>query len=214
MECDASLVDVIVTRRENDPTAYRGIISMFPEVNLIEVEYVPGSVIQARMNLINYGSSPYICWFDPDDILHPWGVRHLLNALKSNMGIDGIMTLSDTGISGGKPRRIRFEEFHKYPVNCHLLRVIRRDWLNEHIEYFNNPVPEWALLAKLLLANSFVLPVIGYTWVPGDGATHQKINQQEITATKRKVQELLGDKYDYKSKIRAPHIGRKQSWQT
>lgn len=199
-----TLVDIVITRKPDDPTRYRGVISNYPEFNLIEVDYVPGSVIQARMNLINHGSSPYISWFDPDDTLHPWGLHYIRKALQMNPDIDGVLTESATGIPGKPYKRIDLNRFHEYPVNCHLMRAIRREWLEKHIEYFNNPVPEWALLAKLLLADSIILPVIGYTWVPNTGTTHTAIDAQGIKSTKEKVIEILGDKYDYNSKIRRP----------
>ncbi len=194
------LIDFIVTRKQKDPRQYSRVLR-HPLVNIIEVDFVPGSVIQARQDLIQYGNAPYITWFDPDDDLYRFTMDIFLKELVTNPDLDAVLMLSDTYFTTGS-KQINLEKFHESPVNCHLMRAIKRTWLEENIELFNHPVPEWPLLAKLLTANTIIIPRSGYSWRPSTGSTHNSITSEQIKSTRDVVQGILGCKYDYTAKIK------------
>lgn len=204
------LVDFIVTRKETDPRQYAEVL-FHPLVNIIEVDFVPGSVIQARMNLVKHGTAPYITWFDPDDELYPWTMHTLINEITRNPDLVAAFMLSDTKLPDGREFQITLHKFAEEAMHSHLMRVIKRSWIEEHVHLFDNPVSEWALLATLLTENVVIIPKSGFKWIPTNEGHHRTITSDAVKSTRLVVKGILGDKYDYNQKIKQSK--RRPPWQ-
>lgn len=189
-----ALVDLVVTRREEDPTTYRPIVARCPDVNLIEVPYVPGSFVTARMNLVLYGEAEYISWFDPDDLLYAYTLPLMIAELKKDRDLPGVLTLSDYSVSTGRKRRIELSKMLEKPVHSHFMRIVKRSWLEENLYLFDTPVPEWPMMAKALEDGCKFLPWSGYCWIVGSG-DHTRITPERIQDTRLIVQTIAGSKY-------------------
>lgn len=205
------IIDFIVTRKQNDPTQYRRVIRD-PRINLIEVDYIPNGLVVARQNMIKYGNAPYVSWFDPDDQLYEGTMAIMLRQLELYPDLDAVLMLSDTKLpDSGKVRQINIGQFTENPVNCHLMRCIRRTWLTDHVHLFDSPIPEWPLLATLLTANIMIIPKSGYMWIPSAAGAHRQVAHSDILSSRTTVRGILGRKYDYKSKYRQNF--RRPQWQ-
>lgn len=206
------LIDLVVTRRPEDPRGYLG--SLFdPAVNLIEVPFVPGSVQQARMNLVEHGSAPWVTWFDPDDELYPWTMTILIDEITRQPDLDGVMMPAHELSQHTNRKTItRYEEFTKSPAHAHAMRLVSRRFLEENVELFDNPVSEWAFVAKLMISNTLMLTQPGYMWIPGPSGHHTQISAADVQFTRDKVKEILGDKYMHKLKFK--HTKRSPTWQS
>lgn len=187
------LVDFIVTRKDSDPTGYRDIVKRCPDVRLIEAPYVPNSFIQARLNMLNYGDSEYIGWFDPDDLLYVYSLQFMVDAIKANPSEIGAIMLCDYEIKGVR-KQSSFKDFRSRPVHGHLLRIVKRKWLEDNIRYLRSPVPEWPLTAKIIEDGAVMIPISGYCWMVGDG-DHCRITTDDIAISRLEVNEILGSKY-------------------
>ena len=188
------LVDFIVTRKDSDPTGYRDVVKQCPDVRLIEAPYVPNSFITARLNMLNYGDSEYIGWFDPDDLLYVYALPLMVQTLKANPDEIGAVMLCDYQIEGFR-KQSEFKNFRTRPVHGHLLRIVKRKWLEENIKYLTSPVPEWPLTAKIIEDGAVMIPYSGYCWLVGDG-DHIRITSKDIDESRLQVNQILGSKYE------------------
>lgn len=204
------LVDFVVTRKETDPRQYTEVL-FHPRVNLIEVDFVEGSVIQARKNLVLHGTAPYVAWFDPDDELYTWTMHTLIDEIVANPDLDAAFMLSDTLLPDGRQFQININKFTDEAMHSHLMRVIKRSFIEENIELFNNPVAEWAMLATLLTKNVVIIPKSGFKWIPTAAGHHKTITSDAVIQTRLVVKGILGDKYDYSKKFKQPK--RRPVWQ-
>lgn len=190
----SKLVDLIVTRRESDPTDYRKIVSMCLDVNLIEAPYVPNDFVTARKNIAKYGTAEYVSWFDPDDKLYAYTLPLLIQTLKENPDAIGALCSSEYLVRG-RTYNIVLSEFTTKPVHGHLMRIIKRSWFEENIHLLDAPVPEWPLTAKMIEDGAIYMPFSGFRWNVGETGDHQRITNQEIAATRVIMRSILGAKY-------------------
>lgn len=204
------LVDFIVTRKETDARQYADVL-FHPLVNLIEVDYVPGSVIQARKNLVKHGSAPYITWFDPDDELYPWTMHSLIDEIVADPTLEAAFMLSDTLLPTGEQFQIDINKFTQEAMHSHLMRVIKRSFIEDNVHLFDNPISEWAMIATLLTKHVVIIPRSGFKWIPTPGGHHRTITSDHVRDTRIVVEGILGDKYDYSKKFKQPK--RRPVWQ-
>lgn len=187
------MIDFIVTRKPDDPTHYRHIVQMCPDANLIEVPMAPSCTL-ARQALPTIGTSEYIAWFDPDDKLYSYTLPNLISVLKKNPGIVGVLCLSDYQQPGQPLKTIKIEDFARKPVDGHWFRILRRDWLAEHIALFDCPVNEWPVTAAAIEAGAIFVPIRGYCWIIGDG-DHKRVSNVGVQQAREAVKRILGTKY-------------------
>lgn len=199
------LLDLVVTRKESDPTAYRKYAD-HPLCRLIEVPYVPEGMTKCRRDLAVHGDSPFVAWFDPDDHLYRSTISTLIEYIQKYPDIDAVLMHSDIHHPLSSQKTMNINKFAENPVNNHFMRAINRKWLNAHLDDFNYPIAEWVFLARLLTqSNAIILPQSGYRWISNGGRTHMSHTKEEVDATRDEVQRIMGYKYDYQARMKRPH---------
>lgn len=199
-----AILDVVVTRKPGDPVDYRYKINN-PLCRLIEVPYVSDGIIKARQNLAIHGASPYVTWFDPDDVLYDGAVDRLITILTQHLGVTGVMMTSDISHPQNSQTTIQIKRFETAPVNSHFFRAIRRDWLTDHLDDFNWPVSEWVLTAKLFHTNAIIIEEPAFKWMATMSGDHSRITQNDVDVTREEVVRIMGYKYDYTTRLKRPH---------
>lgn len=157
------MIDLIVTRKIDDPTHYRDVVSCFTEINLIELPYA-SSCTEARRQTVHFGNSDYVMWFDPDDTLYELALQKLIAYLKFNKNSEGVMCLSDYIDPIGKVVQINTERLHIRPLHGHFLKIIRRDVLIKILENCSDDLICWQVSVYAMSINIPVLPFSGYLW--------------------------------------------------
>lgn len=181
------LLDLVVTRKESDPIAYRK-YAEHPLCRLIEVPFVPEGVTKCRQDLAIHGTSPFVAWFDPDDHLYRSTISTLIDYIQRYPMIDAVLMMSDVFHPLSTLKTIAFSKLGDDPVHGHLMRAVSRNWLNAHLDDFKWSVAEWVFTTRLVTeSNAIILPQSGYRWVGvGGGGTHSTHAAADIVATRVK----------------------------
>lgn len=199
------ILDVVVTRRDDDPTCYRTAVK-HPQCRLIEVPFVPEGMQKCRRDLAIHGDAPFVAWFDPDDELYPRTIHTLISYIKAYPHVSGVLMTSDIYHPASTMKTIQLDRFAHEAVHSHLMRAVNRKWLNEHLDDFNWPIAEWVFTAKLIQSDAIILPIPAYKWIGvGAGGTHLTHGKNDILITRAEVQRIMGDKYDYNARVKQPH---------
>lgn len=199
------LLDLVVTRKESDPTDYRKYAD-HPLCRLIEVPFVPEGMTKCRRDLAAHGDSPFVAWFDPDDHLYRSTIPTLIEYIQKYPNIDAVLMLSDIYHPLSSQKSVDINKFADHPVNNHLMRAVNRKWLNAHLDDFNHSIAEWVFLARLVAkSNAIILPQSAYRWISTRGGAHMLHSKSEVDATRDEVRRIMGYKYDYQARMKRPH---------
>ena len=189
-----SIIDFIVTRKPDDSRQYMDVLSLLPQVNVIELPFAE-SVAVARRRIVTVGNSPYICYFDPDDTLHLDGMQDLLERLTSQENCNGVMA------DGTRQARNRFirsvpHKFKRSPADGHILKIFRRDVYQYILDNVTDDLIDWQLGAWAHRLKFIRSGLVGYTWNRwSDSQSHHFETQFSIREARRQVNQILDHKY-------------------
>jgi len=158
-----------------------------PCINFHEAQYVPGSVVEARLQGFQLGTSPYVSWVDDDDhVLDIQWIDQALDILDNDPTVSAVFpqwcssqngTVVHTSMTGNQP----------YPIAPHHLTIMRRQNVIPLLTEISDQFPNLICFAELMLlfgqlrfGRVAYLPVMAYEWVQyANGAS--KVTEDQYT---------------------------------
>lgn len=148
-------------------------------INIYNCDGIYNNVGEARKLAFSQGTSPYVSFVDPDDIVLPGAFQQCLDVLEQNPNICGVYTTSNIMTPDGIVNKYIMKPYRPWSLinqqnNCleiHQLVVMRREYVTL---FYDTTYPRFPLtnlysnsLLYLGLANIapwISIDFVGYTW--------------------------------------------------
>lgn len=177
-------------------------------VNVYNLEGTHNNILDGRIRGFNTGSSPYISFADPDDIVHIRGIEECLNVLENDQNISGVYTNSTVLMESGrefllyKHKEWTVEWHAKTALPIHQLCVIRREVMEQALRQLpkDNDIIKAAYMfpEQLIFAHvakiapwKFLPDIIGYVWRKRASGAHKHGTRNEKQIIRNYIKSLL-----------------------
>jgi hypothetical protein len=189
---NAVLIDVHIIVSENEPWIEECLNSLESEpVNVWFVHRIEGDVRKAREEGFSKGSSEFVSFIDPDDVIVPGIFKQCLDVLHENPDAVGVYTTDELVDVSGNHIAYGWAQYEKpftdkgFPIELtngiHHLRVFRRSAVEKCLPLKSRMIPEPLLNAEIQKHGDLIhIPVVGYKWrIHGDN-TFLKYKPEEV----------------------------------
>lgn len=191
--CDCMKVDVhIITLPSTDKGMWRFCEeSLFKEpINIHMVDGVIGNIAEGRVKGFSQGSSPYVSFVDPDDMIIPGAFEACIKTLEKHHEAVGVYTdeliMDAHGITRCPGQYSRFSwspVMMKHPIYVHHLLVMRRSIVEKYFDaMLRHPkIPEYVLRGMMIEHGPWVhVDRYGYKWRKTKGTLRSTLSDDEL----------------------------------